>query len=135
MLCVQPINPKSRNNDTNKLVTVVTISKCKRATQFRPCPSQRTAIGNKPHPRTVGTLCSSPRHPLLLLGVSTRMFQNVPRPPPSKLLPTRNLLPSSFISPGTAVPSEKLTVAHTFKKLSTLHVIQNSITVHTRLYR
>jgi hypothetical protein len=93
MLCVQPINPKLRNNDTNKLVTVFTISKCKTATQFRPCQLQRTAtsIGNKPHPPTASTLSSSPRHHLLLLGVSTRMLQNVTRSPPSKLSPTHNL--------------------------------------------
>ena len=58
ILCVQPINPKLQNNDTNKLVTVLTTSKCNSVTQFRPCPSQRTAtsIGNKPHPRSAGTV-------------------------------------------------------------------------------
>jgi len=136
MLCAQPINAKLRN-DTNKLVTVVTIRRCKTATQFRPCQSQRTAtsVGNKPHSPTAGTLFSSPQHHLLLLSVSTRMLQNVPRSPPSKLLPTHNLRPPSFSSSDTAVPFEKLTVAQTFKKLPILSVIQSSISVHTRLHR
>ena len=136
MLFVQPINPKLRNNDTNKLVTVVTISRWITATQFRPCQSQRiaTSPGNKSHSPTAGTLSSYPRHHLLLLGVSNRMLQNVPRSPPSKLLPTHNLWPPSFISSDTAVPPEKMIVAQTFKKLPTLYGLQSSITVH-RLHR
>ena len=101
--------------------TSFTISEYKTATHFRPCQSQRTAtsIGNKPHSPTAGTSSSPPRHNLLFLGVSNRMLQNVPRSTPSKLLPTHNLRPPYFISSDTAVPSEKLIVAQTFKKLPT----------------
>jgi hypothetical protein len=124
----------------SNLVTVVTISKCKTANQLRSCQSQWTAsTGNKPHSRTAGTLSSSRRHYMLLLSISTQMHQNVPRSPPSKFLPTHNLwpsfIPSDTAAPSIIVPSDKLIVAQTFKKLPTLYGNQSSITVHARLHR